>query len=78
MKRLKSVHTVAELRRRKADKTVLVTEVESGGELLGANVWGKYRDDAVFVHESDLERVGKELLKLSEKISSQRKGRSGG
>ena len=68
--RLRSVGSASELNRRASDKSVLVTEVSSGGALLGASVWARYRDEAVLVHAEDLERVGKELLRLAARSKS--------
>lgn len=45
---------------------MLVTAVRDGECVLGANVWARGKDEAVFVEGSDLKRVAQELLSLDD------------
>lgn len=66
--RLRSVISVAARARQKETKA-LVAEVSSGGAVLGASVWARHHDEAVFVHRDDLRKVAEELLRIANKRS---------
>lgn len=58
-------------RRSPKSKSSLVTEVTSGGRLIGAVVWSGDKNDSAYVEAKDLNAVGHVLKKLATRARKQ-------